>query len=397
MDHTHADAVVTLTNTPQGAALVKEIYGDRILFIPYVMPGFILARKIWELTQGIDWSQYEGMILLNHGIFSFADDAKTAYETMIQLVTEAEDALQARQAVQFALGETTTTEADLLTLAQVRRQVSQLKGAPMLAQLDQRPEAVGFAQLPNVATIATRGPITPDHVIRTKLIPVVVDPDNPSGCVESYGQAYGDYFQRNTDGKLTMLDPAPRWGVWPGQGTIAFDRSAKASQIITDIIEHTRQAIQMGEKLGGWTALSERDLFEMEYWELEQAKLGKGGSASEFQGKAVLVTGAASGIGKACAEYFHSQGAAVVGLDLNPETPEILNKQGLVGLVGSVTEADAVREAVATTVRLFGGLDILVSNAGIFPPGQTLETLDSEIWEKSLRINLLSQQSLLKA
>lgn len=397
VDHTHADAVVTLTNTPQGAALVQEIYGDRVLVIPYVMPGFILARKIWEMTQGIDWSQYEGMILLNHGIFSFSDEAKTAYETMIKLVTEAEDALRAYHAIHFALGETTTTEADLLVLAQVRRQVSALKGAPMLAQLDQRPEAVGFAQLPDVAAIATRGPITPDHVIRTKLIPVVIDKQDPKGCVEAYGQAYGDYFQRNTDGTLTMLDPAPRWGVWPGQGTIAFDRSAKAAQIITDIIEHTRQAIQMGEKLGGWTALGERDLFEMEYWELEQAKLGKGGSASEFQGKVVLVTGAASGIGKACAEYFHSQGAAVVGLDLNPDTPKILQKQGLIGLVGSVTDSAAVQEAVATTVRLFGGLDILVSNAGIFPPGQTLETLDPDIWEKSLNINLLSQQALLKA
>ncbi|WP_353259784.1 bifunctional aldolase/short-chain dehydrogenase [Prochlorothrix hollandica] len=401
VDHTHADGVVTLTNTPQGAALVRQIYGDRVLLIPYVMPGFILARKIWELTQGIDWSQYEGMILLNHGIFSFADDARTAYETMIKLVSEAEDYLTAQGAVTFALGDTppateSDLESDLLTLARVRRQVSVVKGAAMVAQWDQRPEAVGFAQLPQVASIATRGPITPDHVIRTKLIPVVIEPDNPTAAIDTYAQAYGEYFQRHSDGQLTMLDPAPRWAVWPDRGTIAFDRSLKAAQIITDIIEHTRRTIQMGEALGGWTALGERDLFEMEYWELEQAKLGKGGAGAEFQGKVVLVTGAASGIGKACAEYFHSQGAAVLGVDLNAETPTILNKTGLVGLVGDVTDEGAIRGAIAATVRHFGGLDIVVSNAGIFPPGQTLEHLDADVWERSLAINLVSQRALLR-
>lgn len=399
VDHTHADAVVTLTNTPQGAALVREVYGDRLLQIPYVMPGFILARKIWELTQGIDWSQYEGMILLNHGLFTFGDEARLAYERMINLVSEAEAYLQGQGAIAFATGQATPTPGDWLTLAQVRRSVSRLKGAPMVAQLDQSPQAVGFAQLPSVADIATRGPITPDHVIRTKLIPLVVDDGDPQGCVQAYGQAYGEYFQRHApaDGSLTPLDPAPRWAVWPGQGTIAFDRTVKAAQIITDIVGHTRQAIQMAEKLGGWTALGERDLFDMEYWELEQAKLGKGGSSPEFQGKVVLITGAASGIGKACAEYFHSQGAAVVGLDLNPDTPQILHKPGLVGLAGDVTDEATVEGAIAATLGQFGGLDILVSNAGIFPPGQTLEHLEAAVWEKSLNINLLSQRALLRS
>ncbi|MGK7890516.1 MAG: bifunctional aldolase/short-chain dehydrogenase [Leptolyngbyaceae cyanobacterium] len=396
VDHTHADAVVTLTNNPTGEARIREVYGDSVLLIPYVMPGFILARKIRELTQGIDWSQYKGMVLMNHGIFSFADDARTAYENMIGLVAQAEEYLQAQNAITFAESE---PQVDWLTLAKIRQQVSQVRGAAMLAKLDQRPEAIGFANLGNVSAIATRGPITPDHVIRTKAIPVVIDGD-PEAAVTTFADNYRQYFERNvgrnTDGQLTQLDPAPRWAVWPGFGTIAFDRTVKASTIITDIIEHTRRAIQMGEALGGWQALDEPSLFEMEYWELEQAKLAKKKTTSEFEGKIALVTGAASGIGKACAESLHQQGAAVVGFDLNPEVSEILNQKGLVGIQGDVTDEDAVKGAIATTIQHFGGLDILVSNAGIFPLGQTLDSLDAAIWEKSLAINLMSQRALMR-
>lgn len=393
VDHTHADAVVTLTNTPGGLDRVHEVYGARILVIPYVMPGFILAREIRALTQDIDWQQYEGMILMNHGIFSFADDARTAYERMIDLVTLAENYLKKHHAYDFAQGE---PEEDLLTLAQIRKTVSQIKGAAMIAQLDQRPEAVGFANLPNVADIGTRGPVTPDHVIRTKPIPVVLQ-GNLVESVQKYADDYHAYFLRHNPGTLKELDQAPRWGIWQGHGTLSFDRTLPGAQIITDIIEHTRQAIQMAEKLGGWQALGEKDLFEMEYWELEQAKLGKGGTEPELRGKIAVVTGAASGIGKACAEVLYKKGAVVVGLDRNPEIGAILAKPGLVGVHADVLDENAIKNAINLAVRKFGGLDILVSNAGIFPASEPIASLSAEVWEKSLDINLVSQRSLLQA
>jgi len=409
VDHTHADAVVTLTNNATGADCIREVYGDRVLLIPYVMPGFILARKIRELTQDIDWSAYDGMILMNHGVFTFADDARTAYENMISLVSQAEAYLQQHDAMSFAQADPQTAPAtDWLTLARIRKQVSAFKGAPMLARLDRSSEAIGFSLLPNVRDIATRGPITPDHVIRTKAIPAVLpgtsstpgtgrEPDcNEAEAIATFAENYGQYFARNTDGTLKQLDAAPRWLVWPGYGTIACDRSVKATQIITDIIAHTRQAIQMGETLGGWQALDEQSLFEMEYWELEQAKLGKKKATPEFQGKVALVTGAASGIGKACAEALHAKGAAVIGFDLNPEVSTILARPGLVGIQGDVTDETAVKAAIEGAIAHFGGLDILVSNAGIFPPGQTLEHLDAQVWEKSLATNLTCQRALLR-
>ncbi|HEY9761798.1 MAG TPA: SDR family NAD(P)-dependent oxidoreductase, partial [Trichocoleus sp.] len=347
VDHTHADAVVTITNTPTGEARIRELYGDRMLIIPYVMPGFILARKIWEMTQDLDWASYDGMILMNHGIFTFADSAKEAYEQMIHLVTQAEEYLAAEGVGALATG---NAEADWVTLAAIRKTVSQVRGKPMLAQLNQSPEAVGFSKLPNVGAIATRGPITPDHVIRTKPTPVILGA-TPEADIHTYAEKYQAYFDRNTDGSLTCLDPAPRWGVWPGYGTLAFDRTAKSAQITTDIVEHTIRAIQGGEALGGWTALPEGDLFDMEYWELEQAKLGKTKADPQFTGKVALVTGAASGIGRACAEHLRSQGAAVVGLDLNGAIAALMNKPDFVGIQGDVTDAATLQHALTETVR----------------------------------------------
>lgn len=392
VDHTHADAVVTLTNTPGGADRIRKLYGDRVLLIPYVMPGFILARTIKELTDGVDWQQYEGMVLMNHGIFSFGEDARTAYERMIHLVTIAEDYLHEQGADQFA---TAAPQEDLVTLAKIRRRVSQYRGGATLAQLDQRPEAVGFSNLRNVETIATRGPLTPDHVIRTKLVPIIFQ-SNVSEALANYANEYHDYFEQHRTGNLKELDPAPRWGIWPKYGTLSFDRDLKSTQIITDIVEHTRRTIQMAEALGGWEALDAQSLFEVEYWELEQAKLGKSGTKPEFQGKVALVTGAASGIGKACVEALNRQGAAVIAVDLNPQITTLFTQPSIIGVEANVTDENGIKEAIEMSVRRFGGLDILVSNAGIFPPSQPIETMDAESWHKSLDVNLISQRILLQ-
>jgi rhamnose utilization protein RhaD (predicted bifunctional aldolase and dehydrogenase)/NAD(P)-dependent dehydrogenase (short-subunit alcohol dehydrogenase family) len=390
VDHTHADAVVTVTNSPDGEARIREIYGDRVIIIPYVMPGFILAKTVREHTEGIDWSAYDGMILMNHGVFTFADSAKAAYESMIGLVSEAEAYLDAKSARSYASADGSADgSADLLALAEIRQQVSDQRGSAMLASLDDSPAAVGFANLAGVADFATRGPVTPDHVIRTKRAPVILD--RPEALAEFAGD-YTAYFQRLSDGQLTMLDVAPRWGVWPGHGTLAFGRSSKETGVIGDIIAHTRQCIQAAEALGGWTALDEASIFEVEYWELEQAKLAKAGPPPEFQGQIALVTGGGSGIGRACARRLHDLGASVVVLDRAPQTDD-----PWLSITGDVADSAALREAVETAVARFGGLDILVLNAGIFPEGQSIDSIDETLWEQTLAINLTSQQRLLAA
>jgi rhamnose utilization protein RhaD (predicted bifunctional aldolase and dehydrogenase)/NAD(P)-dependent dehydrogenase (short-subunit alcohol dehydrogenase family) len=399
VDHTHTDALVTLTNTPQGPKIIQEIYGGRVLVLPYIMPGFPLARQVYTATQNFsraDWDRLEGIILLKHGLFTFADEARASYETMIRLVDEAEQYLQKTGAWAALAIQEAPQKADPLALSAIRRAASEVAQMPLITLLNDSGPAQGFAQLSQAAAIATRGPITPDHVIRTKAIPVILGPD-PARDIDEFKAAYEAYFRRNTDGQLTMLDPAPRWGVWQGRGVVSFGETVGAAQIVADISTHTIQAIQWAEALGGWSPLPERDLFEMEYWELEQAKLKKSGARPPFQGKIALVTGAASGIGLACARMLAARGAAVVGLDVNPQITEVLKSPGQRGWVCDLTDPQATRAAIEATVRAFGGLDILVSNAGIFPPSYKIESMDSAVWDKSLAVNLSSHQILLQA
>lgn len=396
VDHTHADAVITLSNNPKGKEIINDLYGGRVLVVPYVMPGFLLAKKIYQLSRTIDWSAIEGMILMNHGVFSFADDARLSYERMIKLVTDAEGYLQQHNAWDVPASTKIEQTPDLEKLASLRRVLSREIGQALIVRTSTDEAACGFANLGNVADISRRGPLTPDHVIRTKRVPLVVDPDDPSGCVKQYIEDYHDYFQRNRTDGLTCLDPVPRWAVWPGSGTLAIGKSIKEANIIADITAHTIKTIQWGEAIGGWQALPEKDIFEVEYWELEQAKLGKGGTISELQGKVAMVTGAASGIGRACVELLLAEGACVLALDLDPDIETRFSGESVKGMICDITDMGQVMEALKTAVLKFGGLDILINNAGVFPPSRDLEMMDTETWDKSLAINLTAQQRVLK-
>ncbi|HUV49584.1 MAG TPA: bifunctional aldolase/short-chain dehydrogenase [Anaerolineae bacterium] len=394
VDHTHADAVVTITNNEKGKRLIREIYKDSVLIVPYVMSGFILAKKVYEMTRNINWHEIKGIILMNHGVFTFSDNAKASYKQMIHLVSLAEDYLQASGA--FDSIARAEPGEDLLTLAKIRKQVSLTKGSAMIAKLNSAPEVCGFANLTNVDSIAVRGPLTPDHVVRTKRIPVVIKKDIEKE-ITGFCSAYKEYFQRNTDGRLLCLDPAPRWGVWPGHGIMAFGQSAGEANIVSDIAFHTIRAIQWGEAIGGWKALPEKDIFDMEYWELQQSKLRRKDTTRIFQGKIALVTGAASGIGLACAKGLHEHGAAVVGMDLNPAITRMFDQPDLIGLTCDISDDKIIKQAIEFTVRSFGGLDILINNAGIFTRSQSIEEMDAETWNQSMEINLSSHQRLLKA
>jgi len=393
VDHTHADAVVTITNTPDGESRIRDLYGDRMLVIPYVMPGFILAKTIRKLTQDVDWGRLEGMVLMHHGVFTFANDARESYERMIRLVSEAEAYLESHARVET----TSSTDAreDLIGLARLRQAVCKARGEAMVARLDSGDEAMAFSLNAAVVESAQRGTLTPDHVIRTKPAPLIVG-DDVGVSVNDFADHYRDYFNRYADGALTCLDAAPRRAVWPGYGCISFGRNVKEAGIVADIAEHTRSAVLRAEIMGGWTPVGEKDLFDIEYWELEQAKLKKSGTAPMHQGKVALVTGAASGIGKACVETLRRQGAAVAALDMNPAIVDLFPAPEVLELVCDVTNDTALKAAVDETVRCFGGLDIVVSNAGIFPSSGLIEEMDAAIWDQSITVNLTSHQRLLK-
>jgi rhamnose utilization protein RhaD (predicted bifunctional aldolase and dehydrogenase)/NAD(P)-dependent dehydrogenase (short-subunit alcohol dehydrogenase family) len=402
VDHTHADAIVTLTNTPRGPELIREVLGERILYIPYVMPGFVLARHVFEATRGIDWSAYDGMVLLHHGLFTFSDDAKESYEKTIRLVTLAEERVPTRAAISMPSGASRPSTEELVGIAKLRRAVSARLGAPAIARLTATSEARAFADRADVEAVSGRGPLTPDHILHTKRVPVVLPRVLDDGAIgaslDGFEREYRAYFERHAAGRgLRMLDAAPRWAIWPGHGTFAFGPTAARAAVVDDITRHTRAAIELAERLGGWVALPERDLFDMEYWELEQAKLGKAASVPALQGKVALVTGAAGGIGKASVDALRAAGAAVVALDVSPSITTTFRGEGVLGLVCDVTDRAALEGAVALAVQSFGGLDIVVPNAGIFPSSQPIASLDDEVWARTISVNLTSQMALLRA
>lgn len=394
VDHTHADSVVAVSNTQDGAKRIRDIYGPGVLVVPYVMPGFVLAKKVFAMTRGINWRRLEGMILLNHGVFTFADDAKTSYTRMIRIVTKAENYLKRKRTAAHCADK--RVKEDLLQLAGIRQIVSRARNGAVIARWNPGARQVGFANHPKVPAIATRGPLTPDHVIRTKRIPVIIG-RNPQKDIGQFIKEYRRYFNRHAGAGIKPLDPAPRWAVWPGHGTISFAPALDETSIIQDITEHTITAILQAEALGGWRALPPKDIFDVEYWELEQAKLNKGAKPPVFQGKIAVVTGAAGGIGRACVEALQARGAAVGALDIHPGITKLFTRPEIAGMVCDVTKPRAVEQAVDAVVRRFGGLDILVSNAGIFPAGAVIARMDQGTWQKSLDVNLTSHQFLMKS
>ena len=297
VDHTHADSILSLTNCPNGRKNISDLFGDSVIVVPYVMPGFDLAKEVKKQIQKSKLNKVEGMILMNHGIFTFDDDARSSYEKMIRLVSRAERFIK-KKIAKKKLPVSKLQGISPNDLSQLRKVVSEWRGHPVLASLDNDIKSTEFACLKNIKSISTRGPLTPDHVIRTKRTPAIIG-SNIVDSIDKYVDDYTKYFNRHASSNLTMLDPAPRWAIWPNKGIVYFGKNDKEISIIRDIVRHTIKTIQQTElAFGSWKALSASKLFDIEYWELEQAKLkSKDSHGLPHEGKVAIVTGSAAGIG----------------------------------------------------------------------------------------------------
>ena len=392
VDHTHADAVVTLCNTPSGERRIRALYGDRVVVIPYIMPGFDLARLCAEIFPRERNDATLGMVLMNHGVFSFGTTARESYERMIELVGMAEQELKARKAwTTDWLADDTGQRTLRVELATLRRELAQQVGMPVILQTTRDARALSFVRRPDIAVISQQGPATPDHVIRTKRTPLL------GRDVAAYADDYKNYFDVHvgSSGK-TMLDPAPRVVLDPDFGLCTVGRTAQDAFVVRDIYQHTIDVIVNATQLERYQALSPRDYFDVEYWDLEQAKLRKAGKQPPFAGEVVLITGAASGIGRACIDAFLARGAAVVGIDIDARVAAISDQPAYLGIRCDVTDGDALEQAVELAVRQFGGVDMLVLNAGVFPGGCNIAALADTEWDRVLRINLDANLTLLR-
>ena len=396
VDHTHADALLAITNTSDGARRVGEIYGDSVVTMPYVMPGFDLARVVAQRFPREAGRHTIGMVLLGHGLFSFGESAREAYARMIELVSRAEAYLQARGAWAIELSAAPpSTRPSRAELANLRRQVSEAAGQPVILSAHTDARSLAFAQRSDLAVISQQGPATPDHVIRTRRVAQL------GRDVSRFRADYERYFAEHaakSEQPLKMLDPAPRVILDPDLGVMTAGTSAREADIAFDIYAHTIDIVLRATALGGYQALPANDIFAVEYWDLEQAKLRRSGDAPVYAGEVALITGAASGIGKAAVDAFLRRGAAVVGLDVNPGVcPMLGDRADFLGLECDVTSAEAVEAALDAAARAFGGLDMLVLNAGIFPSSRRIEALPIDEWRRVMQVNLDANLLLLSA
>lgn len=269
VDHTHADAIVTISNSINGLEHIEKLFPN-FLIIPYVMPGFILAHTIYIRTESVDfdWASCEGIILHNHGIFTFDNDAKKSYDKMIDAVSLAEDFLKKNADISF---DTIKSTSDL-DIEELQELISREKGYEVVMRINQTPLAITYSSSAPLSDFATRGVLTPEHIIRTKRVPLIIEDSNIKRALAYYKKSYLNYFKRFSKDEI-CLNPAPNYAVVKNFGVILFGKSAKEVDILNDIIEHTMMAVLRADKLGGYKSIGLEDSFEMEYWELEQAKL----------------------------------------------------------------------------------------------------------------------------
>jgi rhamnose utilization protein RhaD (predicted bifunctional aldolase and dehydrogenase)/NAD(P)-dependent dehydrogenase (short-subunit alcohol dehydrogenase family) len=409
VDHTHATAVLSLADQPDAAARIADLYGPRIGIVPFIMPGFQLAKKAAEIYEADP--SVEGLILLKHGVFSFGGDAREAYERMIDIVGRAEGRLARGRKTVFPGAALPQVIAAASDIAPILRGVCALtdpaeRGLYKRFVLDFRggPAVRNFVDGVDLARYGMAGVATPDHTIRTKNYPLILPPPAAGrldefaaaarAAVERFVADYHAYFARHNaafGGQKRELDPAPRVILVPGVGLFGLGRNAKDAAVTADIAESWVATVTDAEAVGTFQSLSEAELFEMEYWSLEQAKLG---SAVEkpLAGQVALVTGGAGTIGRAAARALRAAGADIALVDRAGSDVEAAGeKLGGLGVAADVTDRAAVEAAFERVAGRFGGVDIVVSNAGAAWQGRIGE-VDEQILRESFELNFFAHQ-----
>ena len=270
VDHTHSDAVVTISNTTKGNEYIKELYPN-FLVVPYIMPGFILAQKIYEMSKDIKWENCEGIILHNHGIFTFDNDAKKSYDKMIDAVNISEDFLNKNARLNFK----ECFAIQSYDVRELREKLEEEKGYELVVKINISKNAVVYSSRDNLSTNATKGLLTPEHIIRTKLKPLVLDNLESldiNEAIAKYKKEYIKYFNKYSTDEI-ILSPLPNYAVIKDYGIVCFGKNEKEANIIHDIVSHTIKAVLQGDILCSYNSISAKDSFDMEYWELEQIKL----------------------------------------------------------------------------------------------------------------------------
>ena len=416
IDHTHSLALLALANQPNAEDLCKKIFGSKVAIVPYVMPGFDLAieaSKAFEKAsieareKQID---LEGMVLINHGLFSFGDTAQVSYERMTNLVNIAENFLKRKIKLDFSI--TPEKNNNLVKVLPFLRGLlgryfaKNGKNNKWIFDIRNNESTLELFQKTNLSELTKLGVATPDHVIRTKAVPLLLDSFSEKDGIDTwlkhaedkiinYIQDYEEYFVRNSNlsnDKKTQLDPLPRLVLIPEIGLISVGADKKASKIAADIGQAWIETLLSASSIGTFAPVGEKDTFDMEYWSLEQAKLGKEKKEPLFKGNIVAITGAGGAIGSQIAKQFKLAGAEIIAIDLNKSAAELTAKncgENSLSICCDITNPLELDKTFDEIIRNYGGLDILISNAGAAWEG-SIAKMDTSIFRESMELNLFS-------
>ena len=403
VDHTHANAVLSVTNRPGGLNFCKKVFGNKVGIVPYVMPGFILAKKINEIYSKNP--NINCLILMNHGIFTFADHCKEAYNLMIKYVSRAERAVKKLKGKKIRQIKKFSTKFNPHEIAPIIRGfLSENKEQKFVVNYRLNKRLKYFINGKKVRSYSFKGTATPDHVIRVKPFPLVITPKKNSSikefkttakkAFENYRKKYIHYFNTNkkkVKGKKVMLDTSPRVVLVQNVGMFSVGKNLNEAKIAGDLTEANAKVIGSVEETSSYKFIPEKDLFDVEYWSLEQAKIKK--KKKLLEGNVVVITGCTGTIGYATYKMFKSYGAEVILLDYNLERlKKVQSKINDLCVLCDVTNKRNVKNAFKQICEKFGGVDILVSNAGIAPGGSIGEVSD-DILRKSFEVNFFSHQN----
>lgn len=412
VDHTHSTAVLAITDQPEGEAIARDVFGHRMAYVPYTIPGFALARSVAEIYDRNP--EVQGAILLRHGIFTFADNARSAYELMIEMVTLAENRLkQGRKTiVQARLPAKLARIAEIAPILRgevaLERNPREGKFKRQILCFRSNSKILEYTSGADLQRYSQQGVATPDHTIRTKNWPLLVPAPSADelpkwaeqvhAAVAAFAANYHTYFARNNARVNRIkkeLDPYPRVILVPGIGLFGLGASAKDAAIAADIAENTIEVISAAESMSQYEPIPEADQFDVEYWSLEQAKLGKS-AEKPLARQVAVITGGGSGIGRATAKAMARNGAEIAVLDLDGNAATTVAKEiggAALGLACDVTNPENVHRAFDAVVQGFGGVDIVVSNAGAAWQGRIGE-LDEETLRKSFELNFFAHQTV---
>ncbi|MBT7236087.1 MAG: bifunctional aldolase/short-chain dehydrogenase, partial [Gammaproteobacteria bacterium] len=399
VDHTHADAILDITNRPNGLKLCKKIFGPKVGYVPYIMPGFLLAKKVFETYQKNP--EVNCLILLNHGIFTFSDSGKEAYDLMIKNVTLAELAIKKMKSKKIKQIELSKSTLNPSEIAPVLRGLLAEKDNSFIVNYRTNKDIQYFMNGVDAKKYSHLGTVTPDHVIRIKPYPLIINLASSDDintfrikakkAIVKYKSEYVAYYKKHSKKKkLTMLDPYPRIIYVTGMGMFSIGNTYNAALIAGDVAETNARVIASVEETSTYQTIKEKDIFDIEYWSLEQAKVNK--FKKSLQGKVVVITGSLGTIGFETYKVFKKQGAEVVLLDYDKS--KIKEAQLHVSdlcLFADVTNRKSVKDAYKKICQTFGGIDILISNAGSLSSGPVADISDVDL-KKSFDDNFFSHQ-----